>query len=169
MIKVKNSGKGQKKPKINITTKEPSRKQIIIPMAKLNAELIINSANQQITNINKSLKEFKSDITADFIHIINNGVIITTDKPANTSNLKIIEKYIKNVKEIKSDVIESPYLPKSKLYLKIIRLPYIVEYGPITLDIIKGIFKKIYIFNDIILASKPHVIKVLPKSNIAVV
>jgi len=84
-------------------------------MAKSNAELIINSANQQIANINKSLKEFKSDIIADFIHIINDGVIITTNKLTNTSDLKIIEKYIKNVKEIKSDVIESLCLPKSKI------------------------------------------------------
>jgi len=68
-------------------TKGPSRKQIIIPMARSNAELIINSANQQIANINKSLKEIKSDITVDFIYII------ITDKLANTSDLKIIKKY----------------------------------------------------------------------------
>ena len=78
MIKTKNNGKRQKKPKINITTKEPSRKQIIISMAKFNAELTINSANQQVTNINKSLKEFKSDIIVDFIYIINDEVIVTT-------------------------------------------------------------------------------------------
>ena len=169
MIKAENSSKRQKKSKINMMTKGLSRKQIITPMAKSNAELIINSANQQITKINKSLKEFKSDITADFICIINDGVIIITDKLANTSNLKIIEKYIKNIKEIKSDTIESSYLPKFKLYLKIIGLLYIVKHGPITLDIIEGIFKEIYIFNDIILASKLHVIKALPKLNMAVV
>ena len=169
IIKAENSSKRQKKSKINMMTKGLSRKQIITSMAKSNAELIINSANQQITNINKSLKEFKSDITADFICIINDGVIIATDKLANTSNLKIIEKYIKNIKEIKSDTIESSYLSKFKLYLKIIGLLYIVKHGSITLDIIEGIFKKTYIFNDIILASKLHVIKALPKLNIAVV
>ena len=160
MIKAKNSSEGQKKPKINMITKEPSRKQIIIPMTKSNTELIINSANQQIANINKSLKEFKLDITADFIHIINDGVIITTDKLVNASNLKII-----NVKEIKSDAIENSCLPKSKLYLKIIGLPYIVEHEPITPDIIKDIFKKIYIFNNIVLASKPYIIKASSKSD----
>jgi len=146
-------------------TKGPSKKQIIIPIAKLNVELIINSANQQIANINKSLKEFKLDITADFIHIINDGVIIITDKLANASNLKIIEKYIKNVKEIKSYVIESSYLPKSKSYLKIIGLLYIVEQEPITLDV----FKEMYIFNNIVLISKPYIIKALLKPDIAVV
>ena len=164
--KAKNSGERQKKPKINMITKGLSRKQIIIPIAKSNAKLIINSANQQITNINKSLKEFKLDITADFIYIINDRVIITTDKLANASNLKIIEKCIKNVKEIKSDAIESSCLPKSKLYLKIIGLPYIVEHKPITSDIIKDIFKEMYIFNNIVLVSKPCIIKASSKSDI---
>ena len=84
MIKAKNSSERQKKPRISIITKEPSGKQIIIPIAESNTELIINLANQQIANINKCLKEIKSDIMADFICIINNGVIITTNKPVNT-------------------------------------------------------------------------------------
>ena len=45
MIRAKNSSKRQKKPRITITTKGPLRKQIITPIAKSNAELIINSAN----------------------------------------------------------------------------------------------------------------------------
>ena len=62
-----------------------NEEQIIISMVKSNAELIINLANQQITNINKSLKEIKSDFITDFIYIINNRVIITINKLANTS------------------------------------------------------------------------------------
>ena len=45
IIKVKNSSKEQKKSKINMMIKRPSRKQIIIPMVRSNAKLIINSAN----------------------------------------------------------------------------------------------------------------------------
>ena len=138
-------------------------------MTKLNAELIINSANQFITNTNKCLKKIKSDIYADFIHIINNGVIITMNKPENASNLKIIEKCIKNSNNIDSKAIKSLYLPKSKLYLKIIGLSYIEKNSPITPDIIKGILKEMHIFNGIVLASKPHIIKVSLKSNITVI
>ena len=74
-----------------MTTKSPSKKQIIIPMAKLNAKLIINSASFHIANINKCLKNTKSDIIADFIYLTNDGVIITTNKPANMSDLSIIK------------------------------------------------------------------------------
>lgn len=137
-------------------------------MVKSNAELIINLANQQITNINKSLKEIKSYITTDFIHIINNGIIITTDKLVNVLNLKIIKKCIKNIKKIKLDSIKSHHLPKSKFYLTIIGLPCMLEHKPIIPNIIKRIFKKSYIFNNT-LASKPCIIKVLHKSDMAVI
>jgi len=52
IIKVKNSSKEQKKPKIDMIMKGPSRKQVINLMTKLNAEVIVNSAIQIITNIN---------------------------------------------------------------------------------------------------------------------
>ena len=67
VLKIKNSGEGNKKPRINMTTREPSRKEVIILMAKHNAELIINSAHIHIANVNKCLKNSKSDIIADFI------------------------------------------------------------------------------------------------------
>jgi len=83
MLKVKNSSKSNSKPKINMMTRGLSRKEIIIPMAKMNAELIINLAHIHISNVNKCLKNSKSDIIVDFIHVTNNGIIITINKPAN--------------------------------------------------------------------------------------
>ena len=67
MLKVKNSGKGIKKLRVNMTTREPSRREVIIPMTKSNAELIINSVHIHISNVNKCLKNSKSDVIADFI------------------------------------------------------------------------------------------------------
>jgi len=67
MLKAKNSRVGNKKSKINMTTRGLSRKEVIIPMAKSNAELVVNSAYTHISNVNKYLKNSKSDIIADFI------------------------------------------------------------------------------------------------------
>ena len=67
MLKAKNSSGGTKKPKIKMTTRGQSRREVIIPMTKTNAELIVNSAHIHISNINKCLKNSKSDIFADFI------------------------------------------------------------------------------------------------------
>ena len=169
ILKAKNSREDSKKPRINMMTREPSRKEVIIPMAKHNAELIINSAHTYISNINKCLKISKSDIVVDFIHIINNGIVITTNKPANDLNLSTIENYLKNIKNVNSDSIESPHLPRSKLYMKIIRLPYKIEQGVISPDYIESILKEMHLFKDVVLASKSHAIKASPKSDIAVV
>ena len=67
MLKAKNSGVDNKKPKINMMTRGPSRREVIIPMTKVNAELIVNSAHIYISNVNNCLKIFKSNIIADFI------------------------------------------------------------------------------------------------------
>ena len=67
VLKIKNSGGDNRKPKINMTTRGLSRKEVIIPMAKHIAELIVNSAHIHITNINKCLRNSKSDIITDFI------------------------------------------------------------------------------------------------------
>ena len=138
-------------------------------MVKTNAELIINLAHIHISNVNKCLKNSKSDIVADFIHVTNNGIIITMNKLANVLDLSTIEKYLKSIKNVNSDSIKGSYLPKSKLYMKIIGLPYKTDQGVITPNYIEGILKELHLFKDIVLVSKPHVIKMSPKFNIVVV
>ena len=169
MLKAKNSNGGTKKPKINMTTRGQSRREIIIPMAKTNTELIINSAHIHLSNVNKCLKNSKSNIFADFIRFNVNGIIITTNKPINNLDLSTIEKYLKSIQNVNPDSIESSHLPKSKSYMKIIGLPYLSELGVMSPDIIEGILKDSHLFKDITLASKPCVIKASPKSDKAVV
>jgi len=169
MLKAKNSNGGMKKPKINMTTRGQSRKEVIIPIAKTNAELIVNSAHTYISNINKCLKNSKSNIFTDFIQFNINGIIITTNKPANDLNLSTIKKYLKSVQNINPDSIESPCLPKSKSYMKIIGLPYSSKLGVMSPDIIEGVLKDLHLFKDTTLASKLRVIKASPKSDKAVV
>ena len=152
-----------------MTTRGPSRKEVIIPMAKHIAELIVNSAHIHIANINKCLKNSKSDIIADFIRSTNNGIIITTNKPTNNLNLSTIEKYLKNIQNVDSDSIKSPRLPKSKSYMKVIGLPYKINQNIISSDFIEGVLKETHLFNGVTLASKPHVIKASPKSDMVVV
>ena len=168
-MKIKNSGGDNRKPKINMMTRGPSRKEVIIPIAKHIAELIVNSAHIQITNINKCLRNSKSNIVTDFIRSTNNGIIIITSKPANDLNLATIEKYLKSIQNIGSDSIESPCLPKSKSYMKIIGLPYKINQDVIFPDFIEGVLKETHLFKGIVLASKPCVIKASLKSDITVV
>ena len=169
MLKAKNNNGGTKKPKINMTTRGQSRREVIIPMAKSNTELIVNSAHIHISNINKCLKNSKSNIVADFIRYNTSGIIITTNTPANDLDLSMIENYLKNVQNVNPGSIESPRLPKSKSYMKIVGLPYSSKLGVMSPDIIEGVLKNSHLFKDVLLASKLCVIKASPKSDKAVV
>ena len=60
-------------------------------------------SNKHVSNINKALKDIKSDILADFIQVNNKGLKITTNKVISTLDLSIIEKYIKNVDVVNSN------------------------------------------------------------------
>jgi len=80
-----------------------------------------------ISNINRLLKEVKSEIFVDFIHSDNKRLLITTNKVAAISNLNIIKKYMKDLNDIDLNNIISPELPQSKSYLKIFGILYFVK------------------------------------------
>ena len=52
----------------------------------------------------------KSEVSADFIYLDNKGIIITTNKAIATSDLNVIEKYIKELNNINSNNIMSSQL-----------------------------------------------------------
>ena len=136
-----------------------------------NISKFILSSNKYVTNINRALKNIKSEIMADFVHTDHCGLIIITNKVASQSDLSTIENYIKNIDVIESEDIITPHLPQSKSYLKIISTPYNLE-GiniPINSSIIETIIKSIHIFNNVCLTSKPHIIKVLSKSDMMII
>jgi len=145
------------KSKFNITTKGSSRKQIIIPMSINNTERIIAQSNVHITNINKLLKDVKSEILADCICSNNKGIVIITNKIAILFDLSIVEKYIKELNNVNSDNVISSKLPQFKLYLKILDISYFLDTTNLSVmsDIIKRVIKSTHIFNDIVLASYP--------------
>ena len=82
-----------------------------------------------------------------------------------------MENYIKNANQIKADNIESPQLLQSKLYLKIIEIPYLMKNMNTLLstDVVKTIIKNNYIFNNITIVSRLRIIKVLPKLDMAII
>ena len=134
-------------------------------MSLYNANRIIDKSNTHIVNINRLLKNVKSNTLADFIHVNNKEMVITTDKVAITSNLNIIEKYTKNVDDIDMNKVMSSRLPQFKSYLKILGISYHIKDTnlSIILDIIERVIQTTYIFNDTFLASCPKIIKASPQ------
>lgn len=161
----------KRKSKLNMTTKDPSRKQIIIFMSTNNTERVIVQSNIHISNINRLLKDIKSEIYANFICSNKRSIILTTNNITSTLDMQTIEKYIKNLNNIDSNEIISPRLFQSKSYLKILDIPYLIKDTnlPIFADIIKIVIKSTYIFNNTVLAFRPQIIKVSLKLDMAII
>ena len=154
-----------------MTMKEPLRKQIIVPMSNDNKLKFIEESSVYVTNINRALKNIKSEVMADFVHSDQAGITIVTNKVTSSLDLQAIKKYVKNANHIKVDKVKVPYLSQLKLYLKIIDISYLVENTNtfILADIVEEIIKSNYIFNNIVIASRLHIIKISPKSDIVII
>ena len=165
-------GSPKAKRQINMMTKGPSHKQIIFPMSNNNMVKFIKNSSIHVANINRNLKNMKSEVLVDFIWADPVGITIVTNKVSQASNLSTIKNYVKNLESIDSSQVDIPCLPQSKSYLKIIGIPYFpngnLQEHLNALDI-ENIIKQNYIFNNVTLAFKPRVIKVSPKLDMAIV
>ena len=108
---------------------------------------------------------------ADFICSDQSGVTIVTNKVALLLDLQTIKNYVKSANYIEAESVKVSCLPQSKLYLKIIGILYLEENtnSPIIIDVVEAIIKQNHIFNNISIVSRPCIIKVFPKSNIAII
>ena len=166
------NGNERKKPRIQSTTKGPSRKHIIIPMSAVNTTSFMKNSSGHVANINRELRSAKTDVLVDYIRSDSTGIIIITNKVGQQSDLSIIDRYIKNSTDVNALQVENSRLPMSKSYLKITGIPYFPHQNSTekltSLDV-ETILKQNHIFDNISLASKPRVIKVSPKSDMAIV
>ena len=116
------NGQNKPTPRIKMTTKGPSRKQVIILMSGDNINNFIKNLSLHVANINRLLRNVKLDVLIDYIQSDPTGVTFITNKVSQQSNMSIIDQYIKNSNDINSLQVEEPRLPKSKSYLKIISI-----------------------------------------------
>ena len=166
------NGPTNPKPRIRMTTKGLSRKQVIIPMGGDNVISFMKNSSLHMANLNRTLRNSKSEVLVNYIQPENSGISVITNKVALQSNLSIIDNYVKSLNDINSLQVEEPRLPKSKSYLKIIGIPFFPHANSqekLSSNDIETILKQNHIFNNISLASKPRVIKVSPKSDMAIV
>ena len=155
-----------------MTTKDPSRKQVIVPMSSENNNNFMKNSTTHIANINRFLRNTKSEVLVDYIHSDPLGISIITNKVSLQSDLQIIDQYVKNSGDINVFQVDKPHLPQLKSYLKIIGILYFPHGNTqdhLTSSGVETILKQNQIFDNINLVSKPRVIKVLPKSDMFII
>ena len=141
-------------------------------MSVENVSSFMKNSSLNMTNINRQLCNAKTDILIDYIWSDTNGITIVTNKVAQQSDLYIIDQFMKNSSNINSLQVEDLRLPKSKSHLKIIGIPFYPHTNSqdkLTSADIETILQQNYIFDNVTLVSKPRIIKVSLKSNMAIV
>jgi len=136
-----------------------------------NTRKYMKDTSTHVININKALKSIKSNIITNFIRLDDKCIIIFTNNVTNPSDFQEIKRCVKNSLVVEEDQIESPRLPQSKLYLKIVSISYVSNQTNMKLssDKVEKILKNRHIFNDIVLTSKLRIIKISPKSDMSIV
>ena len=87
----------------------------------------MKESSAHVANLNRTLKNIKLEVTVNFVCFDTSGIIVVTNKVANLSDLQAIKHYVKDTNYINLNKVDSPRLPQSKSYLKIISLPYLQE------------------------------------------
>ena len=99
------------KPKLHIqmTTKSPSRKQVIILMSSDNISKFMKNSLLYVASINWLLRNTKSEVLVDFIQSDVSSVTVITNKVAVQSDLYIIKSYIKKIDNINTININTSF------------------------------------------------------------
>ena len=62
-----------------MTTKGLLQKQVIVPISNDITKEFIKDSNSYVANINCAFKPIKSNTLADFIHVENKDIVLTTN------------------------------------------------------------------------------------------
>jgi len=160
------------KPHIQMTTKRPSRKQIIIPMSNDNNNTFMKNSVAHVASINRLLRNAKSEVVVDYIRSDPIGLLIITNKIVLQLDLQIIDQYMKKSEDINELQVEEPRLPQLKSYFKIIGISYYPNskfQKHLNSSDVEVILKQNQIFDNIKLTSRPRIIKVSPKSDMSII
>ena len=155
-----------------MTTKGLSRKYVIIPISNDNNAKLMRNLSTHIANINRALRNVKSEVLVDFICLDPLGITVVTNKVSLQSDFQIIKHYIKNSEDINALQVDVPCLFQSKSYLKIISIlffPHGNSQDCLISNDVKIIIKQNQIFDNITLVSKLRIIKVSPKSDMFII
>ena len=79
-------------------------------MVKNNINKFMKNSSIHVTNLNRNLRNTKSEVLVNFIQLDLLGITVVTNKVSLNSNLIIIEKYVKNLENINSTQVKTPWL-----------------------------------------------------------
>ena len=99
-------------------------------MSSENNSIFMKNSALHVTNINRQLRNTKSEVLVDYIQSDPLSITVITNKVSQQSDLQIINQYVKNSSDINALQVEEPRLPQLKSYLKIISILFFSHGNP---------------------------------------
>ena len=150
-----------------MTTHRPTRRQVLIPLDTPTAEVIVANAATAVESCNRGLVEAHSKLRVESVHKAWDGISFV----ASAAELEVIKQWLKKVAGLAASTVVEPRLPQSKSFLKILGVPYWGNNSllPITQAQVKSVITNTPIFEGVVLASHPCIMKASPSSDMSVI
>lgn len=71
-----------------------------------NISKFVASSDEHVANLNRALKDIKLDTFIDFIRSNHYGLVVISNKVASSSDLNVVESYIKNINSVDNNNIQ---------------------------------------------------------------
>ncbi|KAF5347006.1 hypothetical protein D9756_011009 [Leucocoprinus leucothites] len=157
------------KPKM--TTHGPTRRQVLIPFEGNIIADRIKDFNKASEFCNRGLTAAQSKLRVESVRESYNGISIATSGVATSADLETIKSWLKKAWQLGDAIPVEPRLPQSKSFLKIVGVPYWVanSSNPLSPAFVEQALSQSSLFENVILAARPRVMKASPKSDTAVV
>ncbi|KAF5345868.1 hypothetical protein D9756_011193 [Leucocoprinus leucothites] len=157
------------KPKM--TTHRPTRRQVLIPFKGNIIADRIKDFNKAAEFCNHGLTAAQSKLHVESVRESYNGILIATSGVASPTDLETIKSWLKKAWQLGDSIPIEPRLPQSKSFLKIVSVPYWVanSSNPLSPAFVEQALRQSSLFENIIVAACPRVMKASPKLDTAVV
>ena len=154
-----------------MTTQKPTRHQVLIPSTPATAEMVVVIAVSAVEFCNKSLVNVHSKLRVELVRKAWDGVSMSTHSVASAAELEVIKQWLKKTAGLGKVTEVEPCLPQSKLFLKILDVPYWDSKTslPITPAQVAEALSSSPLFEGVILASMSHIMKASPSSDMSVI
>ena len=105
------------------------------------------------------------------MHKAWDGVSMSTNFVASAAELEVIKQWLKKGAGLKASTVVEPRLLQSKSFLKILGVPYWGNNAsiPITQAQVEAVIANTPVFEGVVLASRPRIMKASPSSDMSVI
>ena len=144
---------------------------MLIPLDTFTAEVIVANTTTAVESYNRDLVEAHSKLRVESVCKAWDGISMSTNFVASAAELEVIKQWLKKVAGLAASTVMESRLPQSKSFLKILGVFYWGNNSslPITQAQVESVIANTPIFEGVVLASRPRIMKASPSSAMSMI